>query len=40
MVHNWTKKKLQKWSWLKISQKYEKGIINGYVYVVEKLSYF
>ena len=37
MTHNWTKKYITKWRWLKISQKYEKDIINGYVYV-ENLS--
>jgi hypothetical protein len=37
MTQNWTKKILKKWSWLKISQKYGKDIINGYVYV-EKFS--
>ena len=30
---------LQKWRWLKISQKYEKDIIHGYAYV-KKLSLF
>ena len=33
MTHNWIKKILEKWRWLKISKKYTKGIINGYVYV-------
>ena len=33
MMQNWTKKILQKWRWLKILQKYEKNIINGYVYL-------
>jgi hypothetical protein len=37
MTQNWAKKILQKWSWLKYSQKYEKDIINGYVYI-EKVS--
>ena len=38
MTQNWTKKNTTKnWSWLKISQKYGKDMINGYVYV-EKIS--
>ena len=39
MMQNWTKKYHNEWRWLKISQKYEKDIINAYVYV-EKLSSF